>query len=209
MAATSARPLPSQLSRGRHGRWLLVALFVVALHEKRGFNPRRTMAVHFTTWRALYQFLEAERRTLLTESDNLKTACVSSASFVKSQALLEPERSARLQRRGGVVDEVCSAFAHTRRWPAMSRSLAPLLLDRLVAARDLAEYISQPDRAEPNEPLEIDCELTLRWALIEYWHMGGLWRPRYAEATLSEHINAAPGTRVVHEAMDEKRELIA
>ena len=68
----------------------------------------------------------------------------------------------------------------------MSQSLAVFLAARLAAARDLAAYISQPDRAVPKETQEIDRELTLRWVLVEYWHMAGTYRSRYLKASLSE-----------------------
>ena len=140
------------------------------------------MALDFTTWREIYGILEAEYQALLSQAGNVPTVFSSAGSRAERNLSRELETDARLQGRGGVVDEACSMFALARRWPPMSRSLGPLVLLRLAAARDLAAFISQPDRVEPEEILEMDCELALRWALVEYWHMGGTSRSLYLKA---------------------------
>jgi hypothetical protein len=135
-------------------------------------------------WHEIYQLLESECDKALARADGTVDLPALSDAASDSMILAKfPESPARLTDR--IIDEVCEHFATHRQWPVSGATpeIAVLLLARLAAGRDLAEFVCQAQKKAPSEyPLldsNADSQLLLRWILIDCWHHAGFWRGIY------------------------------
>jgi hypothetical protein len=93
-----------------------------------------------------------------------------------------------IARLDAEVDHACRVFAEDLTWPrGLSDHTMRECLSRLSQAAALARFVVEAGETLPPNHAAIQQDLPdaplLRWLLIDYWHMAGMWREIFRLST--------------------------
>lgn len=141
------------------------------------------------SWLDIYRFLDDAVMDVVTRGESqLQKAVEIGAAPIPDESLFSGGKPiatvATPNAPDGLLDDVCASFARDLTWPSnLDLRQVYLVFLRLVAARDLAEFVchSQDQEAAIGKANQFDRQKMLHWVLIDYWHHAGLWRWHYEE----------------------------
>lgn len=81
------------------------------------------------------------------------------------------------------VEAHCRTFAETQAWPDSTPEVCRAALPRLEQAVAFSDFVACMDIARPptiaSTAMFFSDATLLRWLLIDYWYIAGLWRHVY------------------------------